>query len=404
VLLLPLVLLHVKVAAEALVALLDLGFLLRCLLRHRWQWLRRGWVPVGGAWWLWLLFCSVPGIGIGGWPSLLQAIAAVRFLLLVAALEQWLLCESRWQRRLQAMLTASALYIDLNCALQLVAGVNMWGLPRFADGSLSGPFAKPRAGAPASRLLFPVLLPPVSRLLARHRPSATLGAAALAIGGVGTIVLIGQRMPLLLTLLGMVLSGLLLPRLRRLLLVCLVAGAALLAATPVISPPTWHRLVTKFTYQMEIFPDTDYGLLYARAAVITLRHPLFGRGFDGFRNACPDMHNWIAFPAAKLNFWDGGGASICNIHPHNHYLQAATDAGLPGLVLFVALVAAWVRSLARGLWSKPEPLRVGLLIAVVLELWPIASTSGSYDIDIMGFMYLMLGFGLALAPARQSPP
>jgi O-antigen ligase len=333
--------------------------------------------------------------------------AAVRFLVLVAALERWLLAEAAWRARLQAMLTACAAYIGLNCLLQLVAGTNMWGWPRYADGSLSGPFGKPRAGAPASRLLFPALLPPVSHLLDRRRWTATLAAGALAIGSVGIIVLIGQRMPLLLTLLGLAVSGLLLRRLRPVVLACLITGGAILAATPVISPPTWYRLVTKFTYQMEMFPDSDYGLIAARAVVIAAQHPVFGQGYDGFRLACPDVGTWVGWSASRLSSWDGGGASICNIHPHNHYLQAVTDSGVPGLVLFCALVAAWLRGMLRRLGPDPSPLRVGLFVAVLLELWPFASTSGFYSIELVGFMYLMLGMGLAearaAAPAKPMP-
>ena len=399
VLLLPVLFMHGRAVAELAITLLGLVFLFRCARAGDWRWLRAGWAPFGAAWWLWLVLCSLPGIGIGGWHSCGQALAAVRFLLLVAALEHWLLREAVWRRRLQAVLTAAALYIGLNCWLQLLAGTNMWGWPRYYDGSLSGPFGNPRAGPPAARLLFPALLPPACHLLARNRWPATLAAGALAIAGVGTMVLIGQRMPLLLTVLGLVVSGLMLRRLRPVVLACLVAGAVLLAATPVISPPTWYRLVTRFTYQMQTFADSDYGLIGARAVVIAAQHPVFGQGYDGFRNACPDLRTWESWPAAKLNFWDGGGASICNIHPHNHYLQAATDAGLPGLALFCALVVAWLRGLLRGIGRDPDPLRVGLFVGVLIELWPIASTSGFYSTELIGFLFLMLGFGLACARA-----
>ena len=402
VLLLVVVLLHAHGLAEIVIALLGAAFLARSAARGEWGWLRQGWVPLGLAWWAWVVLCSVPGIGIGGWHSLGQAVTAVRFPLLVAALEHWLLREVQWRRRLYAMLAAAVVYIDLNCLLQLTVGTNMWGWPRYADGSLSGPFGKPRAGGPASRLLFAAMLPPVCGLLARRRWASTLAAGAIAIVAVGFIVLIGQRMPALLTLLGLLLSGLFLRRLRPVVVACLLGGAVLLAATPVISPPTWYRLVTKFTYQMQIFPDSDYGLLGARAVVIAAQHPIFGEGFDGFRNGCPDMRTWVAWPAAKLNFYDGGGASICNIHPHNHYLQAATDGGVPGLLLFCALVVTWLRSMARGLGHDPDPLRVGLFVGVALELWPIASTAGLYETEIVGFLYLMLGFGLALARGSAS--
>lgn len=401
ILLLPLFVMHAKAIAEIVIGLVGIAFLLRSARRRDWSWLRQGWVPVGAAWWLWLVLCSVPGIGIGGWPALGQALAAVRFLVLAAALEHWVLASGRARRWLHWSLTAAALYIGFNALLQFAAGRNVWGAPRYADGALSGPFEKPRAGAPMSRLLFPALLPPVSRLLARARPWASVAATGLAVAGVGIVVLIGQRMPLMLTLLGLVVSGLMLRRLRAVVLVSLVAGAALLAASAVVSPPTWYRLVTKFGAQMETFPDSDYGLIGARAVVIAAEHPLFGRGYDGFRNACPDPATWVAWPAARLHAADGGGAAVCNIHPHNHYLQAATDAGLPGLALFCALVVAWLRGMLRRLGPDPDPLRVGLFVGVLMELWPIASTSGFYATELVGFMYLMLGLGLA--EARWSP-
>ena len=404
VLLLPVLFMHAKALAELAIAVLALAFLLRCAARRDWAWLRQGWVPVGAAWWLWLVVCSLPGIGIGGWHSLGQAIAAVRFLLLAAALQHWLLRDAIWRRRLQMVLAAVALYIGLNALGQLVAGRNMWGWPRYLDGSLSGPFAHPRAGAPESRVLFPAILPPVAALLGRHQVWASLVAGTLAIAGVGTMVLIGQRMPLMLTLLGLAVSGLLLPRLRPVLLACLVGGGVLLGASAVISPPTWYRLVTKFSAQMESFPDSDYGLIGARAVVIAAQHPLFGRGFDGFRNACPDPQTWVAWPAARQHLGDGGGAAMCNIHPHNHYLQAATDAGVPGLVLFCALVFCWLRGLLRGLGRDPDPLRVGLFVGVLMELWPIASTSGFYATELIGFMYLMLSAGLAAASTSSTAP
>lgn len=402
VLLLAPLLLHVKAGAEVAIGVIDILFLVHAARRGDWGWLRHGWVPLGAAWWGWLVLCSAPGVGIGGWHSFAQALAAVRFLLLVAALENWLLTEALWRQRLQWVLTGCAAWLGLNCLMQVWPGFNVFGLPRYADGSLSGPFAKPRAGAPASRLLFPVLLPPLGRLLGRHRWAASLGAGALAVLGVGIIVLIGQRMPLLLTLLGLVVSGLMLRRLRPVVLACLVAGGAVLGASAVLSPPTWYRLVTKFSTQMENFPDSDYGLIGWRAVVITAQHPIFGEGFDGFRNACPDPTTFVSWSAQKAHAADGGGPAACNIHPHNHWLQVATDTGLPGLLLFAALVAAWLRGMLRGIGREPDPLRVGLFVGVLMEVWPIASTSGLYATEIAGFLYLLLGYGLAEARAAAS--
>jgi O-antigen ligase len=266
------------------------------------------------------------------------------------------------------------------------------GFTRRGDGELTGPFENPRAGAPFSRLLFPTMLPALARL-------GRFGALALAIAGVGMVVLIGQRMPLLLTVFGLLVAALMLPRLRLPTAAALGAGALLLAASVVVSPPTFYRLVTKFSAQMEDFPASDYGLIGARAAFIALDHPVFGQGFDGFRNACPDPRY---FRSATPERPDGGGAGICNIHPHNHYLEAVTNAGFPGLVLFSAMIVAWLRELARGLRRNPDPLRVGLFVAALIQEWPIASASGFTAIEIGGFFFLLLGYGLAVARAASS--
>ena len=176
----------------------------------------------------------------------------------------------------------------------------------------------------------------------------------------------------------------------------------ILAASAVVSPPTFYRLVTKFSAQMENLPRSPYGLIAGRAVEIVRQHPITGRGFNGFRTGC-DMpryfHGWT-YPGVPTD--DGGALDGCNLHPHNHYLQAATDAGLPGLVLFCAMVLAWLAPLARGLWTRPSPVRVGLFASALIAQWPLASTSSAFAIEIGGIFFVLLGWGLAEARAAQA--
>ena len=488
VLVLPLVLLHGRGVAEAVIATIAALFLLRSARSRDWRWLRTGWVRVAAAWWLWLVACSLPvaGLGQGGAGSLVQAVVLVRVLLFAAALEHWVLAgtvrpgsrdagahrarqaaaEARWSatRRWLARLVALAgLYIALQCWLQALAGRDLWGWPRWGDGSLTGPYREPRAGPPMSRLLFPAMLPAAARWVARGRGWAAL---ALVLAGVVTVVLIGQRMPLLLTGLGLVVSGLLLPRLRRVALACLLAAALLVPATAIVSPPTFGHLVTRFGQQMRHFPDSDYGRIAVRALVIARAAPWTGRGFDGYRTGCPDPSTFHALGgAAGDGRGDGGGGApdVCVQHPHNHYLQALTDAGVPGLLLFALLVASWLRALSLGLWrgqgragrsrdlprdrleNRPRDrsenrsrdrsgkwlqdrshdrledwpqgrdraggrgeeagrhaLRVGLFVAALIQEWPIASASSFTSMPLSGWFFLLLGLGLAEARAYMS--
>ena len=391
-LVLPLFLLHGRGIAEAVLILLGLLFAARCAALRDWGWLREGWVRIAFAWWAWLVVCSVPA-GVG--PAF-QAAGLIRFLLLVAALEHWTLRDPAARAWLARLLQWAALYIALQSLLQFAIGRNLYGYPRGPDGELTGPYAHPRAGPPLSRLLFPALLPVIGRWIGMSgwKPPAAL---LLSLAGIAVMVLIGQRMPLLLTFLGLFVTALLLPRLRAVVLFSLIAAGMLLAVAPAVSPPAFNRLVTKFSGQMQHFPDSPYGQITARALAIGTAHPVTGAGFDAFRRLCGDP--------AYFQGWhggDGGGAAICVQHPHNHYLQAFTESGIPGLLLFCALVLAWLRGVGRGLWRDPDPLRVGLFAAVLIQEWPIASASAFSSMPLSGWFFLLAGFGLAEARAYMT--
>ena len=405
-LLLPWFLLHVPAAVEIGIDIIAVGFLLRSAIERHWAWLSHGWVPVGLAWWAWLLLCTALNAGQESWSALPQSAAVVRFLVFAAALEHWVLDREAVRRWFGWSLGLATLYLAAQTILQFATGHNLFGAPRSVDGELTGPFTKPRAGPSYVRMLFPVLVPAgcglLARrgcgLLARRGWGARLAAVALFAAAVSVVVLIGQRMPVLLTLLGLVLMAGLLPRLRGPVLVALVAGAALIAASAVVAPPTFYRLVTKFSRQMEDWPDSHYGQITARSLAITGQNPIIGRGYDGFESGCAlpryfEGWHWPGGAAAN----DGGGAAMCVTHPHSLYLQAMTDAGLPGLLLFCALVAAWLARLGAGLLRNPRPVRIGLFIAAVIQLFPIASTSPLISIPIGGWFFVLLGFGLAEA-------
>jgi O-antigen ligase len=384
-LLLPLFLLHGRGIAEGIIVLTDALFLARSLLARDWAWLRRLPIRVALLWWAWLVLCSARW----GGGQLVQAVLIVRFPLLVTALENWALRDASVRRWLAGLVRVAFLYIALHSAVQLATGRNLFGWPRGADGELTGPYENPRAGPVLSRLFFPALLPPVSRLFvgAGWQP---LWGTLILLGGVALMVLTGQRIPFLLTILGLFVTALLMKRLRGPVIMALVGAGLLLAASRVLSPPAFHRQVEKFSYQMEHFPESAYGQIAARALAIGEAHPLMGRGFDGFRDACRDP--------AYFRGWgggDGGGAAMCVQHPHNHYLQAFVEAGLPGLVLFTALIAAWLTALVQGLWRDPDPLRVALFVAALVHEWPLASSSSFEAMPLSGWFFLLLGLGLA---------
>jgi O-antigen ligase len=403
VMLLPLLLLHAHGVAEVAIGLADVAFLARCTLAGDWVWLRTPWVWFAGIWWIWLVICStpVPGtdLGEGGTQSLIQALATVRFLLLVVAIEWLVLRTAQARRWMYGLIAASVIWITLNCIIQDIFGRNLIGWPPADEGVLTGPFGTARAGPPMARFIIPAVLPAVAALLNRRTKGATAGAYALLLGSVVIMVLIGQRMPLVLTVFGLLIVAVLIRRLRPLVLAAAAAGALVLAASPIIAPSAYYRLVEKFSTQMEHFAVSPYGQLYARAWQVGVNNPLTGMGFDGFGTGCPRIENFR--PSFDGSQADGGGAKICWDHPHNHYLQALDDGGFVGLGLFCAMAVAWLVPLGRGLGRDPDPLRVGLFAAIFIQVWPIQSTTAFTSMPVGGWFFLLLGWAMAESRYRS---
>lgn len=405
---LPLLLLHAHGFAEAAIGIIDLCFLARSAITRDWAWIRTPWLLIGWGWWGWVVLCSLPlhslDLGEGGTQSLAQAVMLVRFLALVAALEHAVLRSQDARRWLYWTIAASAAYIAIHVLAQFVTGHNLYGEPPSGDSELTGPFGKPRAGPPFARIILPAVIPWAAAMLARPgRWSMPMAFGGLIAGAV-VALLIGQRMPFLLVCLGLVVVGLFLPKVRWGVIAAGVALVAMLAASPIVAPQAHYRLVEKFSRQMEHFSASHYGELYARAIEIGIRNPLTGMGADGFRAGCPRPEYFR--PSWDGSEADGGGARICWHHPHNYYLEAFDNGGFPSLILFTALGCAWLASIGRGLWRQPDPLRVALLAAAAIQVWPIASTTGLSAMPVAGWSFLLLGWGLAEARwpnARATP-
>jgi hypothetical protein len=399
VLILPLLLLHAHGIAEVAIAAADLCFLARSRIAGEWAWARTPWTLVFWCWWLWIVVCSLPvpalGLGMGGTRSLVQAVALVRFLVLLAAMEHAVLRLQAVRRWLYWVVAASAAYIAAHLIFQFLVGYNFYGEPTGADGVLSGPFGKPRAGPPFARILLPAIVPWAAATLARPGIQQTIKAWLVLIGGLAVSLVIGQRMPFLLTCLGLAIVAFLLPKLRWGATAAGLAAGALLIASPVVAPNAYHRSVVQFSSQMEDFADTPYGELYIKAIEIGVRNPITGLGAEGFRTGCPD-------PAyARPDFFgikpDDHGAPFCWNHPHNYYLEALDTGGFPGLLLFSALQISWLAALGRGLSRRPDPLRAALFAAAAIQAWPIASSTGFTAMPVAGWSFLLLGWGLAEA-------
>jgi len=388
-----------RTAIEAVVGLLVAMFLVRSAMRANWHWLTRPWIALALLWWGWVVICSLPGLAQPGvWPRWsLQAVLMVRIPLCAAAVAWVVTARPEVSRRLQGVLAVMVLYVVAQLTIQFTTGANLFGVPMADNGLLTGPFDRPRSGALLTQVFFPLLLPPVLGLLKRGRWGWVAGTVLLATG-VAVMLPIGQRMPAVLVGFGLLVAAWLVPVLRRPALIAAAAACVVLIAGLVAFPAAQYRMVGYFSQQLASFPTTHYGLIYTRAAAMAAEHPWHGRGFAGFRTGCVEERYFT--PALGGDPADGGGGGICVTHAHHLYLEALTDAGWPGLTLFSAFALAALATLTRGLSANATPLRIGLFIAALLHLWPLAAGHAFTSAYTSAIFALLLGWGIALSPAR----
>ncbi len=391
-LLLPWALLYARAIGDGVLTVIVLLFLASRLAARDTAWLRSPWTRLALAFWGWMLFCTLLTAGL---QPIGQALAALRFFLLVPALESWVLTAEPARRRLWYSVLAAAVWILVECWQQYILGLNIFGRPRWPDGALTGPFRGPVAGPTFLWLFFPAFLPLCFLLLRRERRLDRICGLAVPMLAAVTMILIGQRMPAVLMALGLLISGLLFRPLRLPVILTVGIGAVALALLPVVSPPAFAKLVVHFTEQMEHFWATPYGLIFGRAVTMVHAHPWLGLGWDGYRTYCMQPEYLTGLPWLPI----GDPASIvgCTIHPHNYWLQIATSCGLPGVALFGVLAASWIRGIRGGAGHPANDRRSALLVIVLVSLWPIASTTSLFTVPNAGWFFLMVGWGLAEA-------
>lgn len=304
------------------------------------------------------------------------------------------------------------LYLGSQMLLQAVTGYNLFGDPRFGDGTLTGPYDKPRVSAPFALLGLPTALFLGATFSQRsHRKwqkTATFELVLLPF--LVLLVLAGQRMALATFLLGTAVCAAFLPVLRRPAIGVALVCPVLIGLLAFVSPQAFGHLVLRTETQLGHFAASPYGQIYNRAAVMTEAHPALGLGDDAFRHYCGDPAFFVPGP---LNVQpDGGRGTVCVQHAHNHVLEAASNSGLPGAALFMAMIAAWWRTLAgsarggRFASASDQAWRVGLLGAAVLHEWPVASQSAFLNMPLGGVAFLLLGAGFAevVRDRRAHPP
>lgn len=358
-------------------------FLVHAAWRRDFTWLRQDWLIVSLALWVYLCVRALfaPNVTTG----LALALPFVRYVIFAAALQSLILTEAPWRQRLATAAIVSLSVLALDALLQYVTGWDILRNPLHQDRIVAF-HRHPWVGTKIAWLFIPAMLMLVDRK--RFLLAAGFGALCFVV-----IVLSGDRMALLLTLFEIGLLGLLFRKSRRVFLIALLPGMAILGTILYLNPDVYRRQVVSSIELIKNLPKSPYGLIWTSALKMSRDHPLFGVGPRAFRDVCPDPKYGPLYPHKSLE-------PRCATHPHNIYLEWLVESGLVGLGLFVLAMALVVRQFLYRLGrAPPDWVYAGLFVTLVARLWPLASSTSFHHAWSGVPFWLVVGWGLSYAAA-----
>ncbi len=175
------------------------------------------------------------------------------------------------------------------------------------------------------------------------------------------------------------LALLIVPRLRRLQFVLLVALAAVGVGIVVATPQASRLVIERTSTALETGGAGRVGIWQVGTGIF-LHHPVLGTGFRNFSEAF-DLNSIRRSPVPPRNLGIGTGFG-----PHNIYLGTAAELGLVGL----ALLLAWLGTILRHL--RPRDLAFLAVSAAFIAFL----VQGAF-LDILNRKYFWLLLGLAEA-------
>lgn len=378
--LLPLGLAWGNGAAETIAGLVVITFILHTIMQHEWHWLQQSWVKLLLLLWAYGMVRAV--FAEHTESALLNALGWLRFILLAVALQSWILVEPRWQQRMLNVGLLCIAWLSGDAIYQYLHGTDILGKHQWLPNRLTASYNKPIVGIMLAWQFLPYTLGDFSRGKA-WRALLLAGLALVA------IVLSGERMALLFSLMSIMGLILVTPGLRKLGIMVILSFVLAVGGLMAAKPSVYDRQVISTLKIIRNLPDSPYGVIWHSALQIVNDYPVFGIGMGNFRYVCPDTR-YGADDAKHL------GYSRCATHPHNIYLEWLVEGGVIALLGFIAAMAVALHSLWRNVvLQRNDYLFMALSVTFAVRLWPMASSTDFFHGWFAIPFWITLGWAMA---------
>ena len=127
-----------------------------------------------------------------------------------------------------------------------------------------------------------------------------------------------------------------------------------------------------------------------------LMNKYIGGGIKNFRYYCHERPNV-----------DKNAKFVCNMHPHNYYLEILTETGLLGFfVLTLSFALLLYQSLVRKYFLKLninfDNKIIPFIFLFIIEIFPLKSTGSFFTTGNTTYLFLLMGILVGLLPKDYS--
>jgi hypothetical protein len=143
-------------------------------------------------------------------------------------------------------------------------------------------------------------------------------------------------------------------------------------------------VIDAWTYIQSKYDLINYGsghlVIYLTAIDVWTDNPIIGNGIKSFRIKC----------LTKLHLPN----RVCSSHPHNYYLELLNDTGLLGTLFLVCVIFYLITNKFFNFkyYEKNDKfLFICLLIIIIAEFFPLKSSGSFFSTTNSSFIFLILG-------------
>ncbi len=370
-LLLPWALIFSRALADASCVAIGLLFLWQCSTTNDWKWLKDPVAKAGLLAWGWLLLVVTPFSG-DVMESFFTAAPWGRYILLYAALRHWVLLERPALFLLGKTLSAMLVFVCADTLWQYVSGTSLTGHVRDVHGRLSGPFTNIKVGIFLARMLLPAVALYLYFALLKKSRAHVAASFILLVAGIAVTLLSGERTAFLSTIIALAFLAVCLaiaePHFRKTTL-ALFGGILVLSAALFYTQPWIQDRADDLYVKLSGYPSSNYGQLVKAGYLLGTEDWATGTGLKGFRALCPPLQEQHM-------------VGHCNLHPHNPYVEWLAEAGVPGFLLFVALIGYMVAACVKPLKSERGIFRLlpaFALASLIANFFPFMPTQSFFS-------------------------